>query len=94
MFHHSVTSKISRLYGGILAIRDLTEADRGRATKWILRWTDIVANLETHVLFVDLTNFYVSIPICKLWATEQRTKFLHCNSISRIKTRNKLSTLM
>lgn len=53
-------------------------------------------NLQTHVLFVDLTKASGSISICLLWHINQSLitagKNVYKNSVSTIKTANTLST--
>lgn len=62
----------------------------------------IAMNMETHLLFIDLTKAYDNIPICKLWETLQSTNInqtlitavqnLYDDSNSRIKIERRIST--
>lgn len=112
----SVTSSISRLYGRILRDliekEFIEEEDQcgfrtGRScTDNVFVMKQIIekraaVNLETHILFIDLTKAYDNIPTCKLWEVLQNTnisqtlivatKKLYDDAISRVKIENKLS---
>lgn len=113
----SVTSSMSRLYGRILRDlieKEYVEEEEqsgfrsGRSCndnvftmKQIIEKRSAV-NLETHMLFIDLTKAYDNIPMCLLWEALHHTninqtlitavKNLYADSVSKIKTGNRLST--